>query len=299
LIALARTYDEGLGTVARDYGGLQQITQALETQNHDDWHRIWVETKVAMIDSFDAVFRVILQDIAAASPGPALAAECERSFDIMFTLLDLLGSAAASSLPSTPFLNMSLIADYQHSYDLSKLLATALQQADDPRLDLLDSTLRSMDNSSDKSLGPLKLLLQSSGIAGVPPPQAPALARSIAPQFQDPVPPRINITPSAGPSHQGADDVDLKVTQVLDILPDQPPSYIRALLQHPDYPDAEAVIGALLEGRAPSESELDVTSTGTPSFTAQAITAPVERRNIFDDEIMDMDRIRVGKKRSV
>lgn len=88
-----------------------------------------------------------------------------------------------------------------------------------------------------------------------------------------------------------------EVAQVLDILSDQDPAYIRRLLEDPSYPyyhSPEKVIEALLEGTAPSLDRLG------PPANAQDMHEYVKlRQNIFDDEPMDLEKVQVQKRGSV
>ena len=110
------------------------------------------------------------------------------------------------------------------------------------------------------------------------------------------------------------EQLDLAVTQVLDLLPDQDPGYVRYLLSHSDYPyrgDAERLIGALLEGTAPSQADVDAALAregeieGGAGGAAGAVQRADEfaftreRRNVWDDEVMDLSRVKIGKKRYV
>lgn len=288
MTGLAQAYEEGLAALARSYGG---IRTDIGTRELDDWERIWLETKVDLIDSFHIVITVMIQDLSAAS-GAALAAESERTFNIVFALLNLPPPPAvqAGSTPSTaaPFLNRSLIADYQHSYNLSSTLASALRRAarEDARVDHLESTLRSFDIESSaagtKDPGALKLIIKSSGI----PPGASASGKSKAAQSSSKGKAKV-VRPEPEPH-----DLDVEILQVMDIFPNQSPEYIRELLKQSVFKNAEKVIEALLEGTAPGESPVaeDVKSAHTmPS-------EPIERKNVFDDEILDVSKIRSGKK---
>ena len=87
----------------------------------------------------------------------------------------------------------------------------------------------------------------------------------------------------------------------------QDPAYVRYLLSHSDYPyrgNAERLIGALLEGTAPSQADVEAAMV-----RGARTTAPVqdvqhdefaftrERRNVWDDDVMDLSRIKIGKNR--
>jgi len=320
VLALANAYDQGLASIAHSYGGMHLLQQA-ETRELDEWERIWVETKVALMDAFHILLSTLLSDIAAAS-GITLASESERTFDVIFNLLELpssSSSSASTNLPSIPFLNRSLLADYQQSYDLSHTLASALRHAaeKDARIDLLESTLLSLEQTprggtnNKKDAGVLKLLLRSSGI----PPGVDNIgkgknhhsnkankgkAKATPNDRLSPMPAHSSFTPPA--DHHIDPDIDIKVIQVLDILPEQSPSYIRTLLVHPAYPfrgSAEKVVEALLEGTAPAPEDLEGRGQGEKEHRddGEELLYVKDRRNVFDDEDMILSQVRVGKKR--
>ncbi|KAK0495870.1 hypothetical protein EDD18DRAFT_1286309 [Armillaria luteobubalina] len=285
VIALARCYDQGLAVMAQSYGGLRMTVT--ESRDLDDWERIFIETKVDIIDSFHIILSSMLRDLSSA-PGGALAAESERTFDIIFTLLDIGGPS--SSDPRTPFLNRPLLADYQQSYDLSRSLASALRHASekDARLDLLENSLKSLGGEGEKGPGVLKLIIRSSGV----PPGVDNRGKSSNDKGKGKAAPPPEITPPDP-------DIDLKVSQVLDIFPDYPPDYISSLLTHPSYPyrgNPEKLIEALLEGTAPPEDDVSL-QTSQPSVPSGELVYTKGRQNVFDDEKMDLTQLRLGKKR--
>ncbi|KAG0697583.1 hypothetical protein DFH29DRAFT_984206 [Suillus ampliporus] len=293
MIGLARAYDEGLASLSRSYGGLRMD---VGTRELDDWERIWLETKVDLIDSFHFIITVMLQDLSVAS-GAALAAESERTFSIVFALLDLPPPAlvqAGGTPTSSPFLSRSLMADYQHSYNLSSTLTSALRRAarEDARVDFLESTLRSYDIESSttatKDPGALKLIIKSSGV----PPGTSASGKGKAAQSSSKG--RAIETHFAHEPEQNH-DLDLEISQVMDIFPDKSPAYIRALLTQPAFGNAEKVIEALLEGTAPGEASL-AQDVGAGNSAHATFDEPIERRNVFDDEILDVAKIHVGKR---
>ncbi|KAG1876975.1 hypothetical protein C8R48DRAFT_689262 [Suillus tomentosus] len=288
MIGLAQAYEEGLAALARSYGGMRID---VGTRELDDWERIWLETKVDLIDSFQIIITTMLQDLLVAS-GAELAAESERTFSIVFALLNLppppvvqTGGTATST--AAPFLNRSLIADYQHSYDLSSTLASALRRAarEDARVDLLESTLRSFDIESSaagtKDPGALKLIIKSSGI----PPGTSASGKAKSSKGKT----------KAGRPEPEPHELDVEILQVMDIFPNQSPEYIRGLLTQSVFKNAEKVIEALLEGTAgavPSAAE----DVGANKSAHTVPNEPIERKNVFDDEVLDITKIHVGKK---
>lgn len=291
MTGLAQAYEEGLASLARSYGGMRTD---IGTRELDEWERIWLETKVDLIDSFHIVITVMLQDLSAAS-GAALAAESEQAFSIIFALLNLPPSSVvqAGGTPSNaaPFLNRSLMADYQHSYNLSSTLSSALRRAarEDARVDLLESTLRSFEIESSaagtKDPGALKLIIKSSGI----PPGASASGKGKAGQSSSKG--KAKVVRPEPEQH----DLDVEILQVMDIFPNQSPEYIRELLTQSVFESAEKVIEALLEStalREPTVSE----DVGVKIGARTVPNEPIERKNVFDDEILDVSKIRIGKK---
>jgi len=316
IVGLASLYDAGMASIAVSYGGIPALMTGISAENRaaDDWESIWVETKVAILDSFHLVLTSLLDDLAACQQGPRLAEEAERTFDIIFALLEVPPSSP-SDIPGTPFLNQTLLTDYQQHYSLSQTLSTALRHAQekDARLDLLESTLQSLDSGQGNNKpGALKILLRSSGIQpGIDnlgnrnttrsqPETAPTTAKAQPP---DPKGKRKARAPDPDP------DIDIKATQVLDILPDTSPEYIKLLLAHDRYGrDPEKVLGALLEGTAMSQEELERDLRESEELEQKygdGADAPLEneveyrveqRRNVFDDEQVDLSRYRMGKK---
>ncbi|KAF7316330.1 CUE domain-containing protein [Mycena indigotica] len=267
IVALAKVYEAGLADISRSYGGLE-LDGAREA---DEWERLFVETKVSLIDAFHIIIRTILSDLASAK-GPSLAIEADRTFDIIFALL-----SSENNQASTPFFNRTLLADYQQSYDLAQTLAAALKNAQekDARLDVLEASLRSFDDTERKP-GALKILLRSSGIAVGVDNLGKGKGKS-----------------KAAPVEPEDPEIDLHVSQVLDILPEHDPAYIKALLKLPPYTNPSQVIDALLEGTAPSFEAISLSDEERIHDAARAVN---ERRNIFNEEKFDLSNVHIGKK---
>ncbi|TCD70688.1 hypothetical protein EIP91_002063 [Steccherinum ochraceum] len=304
LLALAAAYDQGLSTVTQSYGGLRLTDET--DREADDWERILLETKVALMDSFHILLRVLFDDIAAVpEAGSALASQCEPAFEIVFALLELPqpqpppGSSAIPLSP-TPFLNQSLLADYQHSYDLSRTVASVLRKADDARTQVLESALRSLDAApNDGNPGALKLIIKSSGVPPGIDYRGHGTQTASKGKEKANAPPLLKADPV----------LDAAVAQVLDILPDQPPHYVRYLLGHSDYPfkgSAERLIEALFEGTAPPLDHVEASIRAAEAAEFEHTPQPVlsqddyeftkERRNVFDGVAMEPTLLRVGKK---
>jgi activating signal cointegrator complex subunit 2 len=143
ILALASLYDAGLASIANFHGGYR-VLQNLTTENQDDWPQMWIQTKIALIDSFHIILSALLEDHRDDL-------EKERIFDTLFALLDL--RVAPPSTPSTPFLDFPLIADYHHAYNLSEGLPPIFNEDKserDPRLDLLETSLSSLLSGVEK-----------------------------------------------------------------------------------------------------------------------------------------------------
>ena len=293
VVALADAYNHGLSSLAASYG----FTGSEHNQNAQD-QKIFVETKVALIDSFHAIVKYGMVD-AVVSGGDS--GVTQKVLEILLALADP-STTSSPHFPSNttitepvPFLNRTLLEDYHDAYDFTKTLTAALkkQEQDDARIDLFEAQLNSIRASSgnERRPGALKILLHSSG---VPPPRIDRKGKGRAD------PDRVDTPPPVNPS----DDLDMKVTQVLDILSDTPPGYVRALLQHPDYPfrgNPERVIEVLLDGTAPPMEVLHQPAVEKPPHfqepSQEQFVYTQGRRNIFDGQEMDLAHVRVGKKR--
>jgi activating signal cointegrator complex subunit 2 len=298
LVSLATAYDTGLNAIAQSYGGLLVLQS---TDVADDWQKLWVECKTASVDIFHIIVSNLIKKVTDTS-NRGISVEADRIFDLIFTLLELPSTSlqGSNSIPLTPFLNQSLLSDFQHSYNLSEMLASALKQAQerDARLDILDSALGAFGVVSSipgRDPGALKIILHSSGVA----PGIDNLGRGSS-RTEDKGKGKARII------YQVPEDpeLDMKVTQVLDILPEQPPEYIRDLLTHPDLPykgNCEKLIEAILEGTAPAPETIRHSENAGALQAPQNSTDEFEeyvtaRRNVFDDEVLDTSKIHSGKK---
>ncbi|KIP06461.1 hypothetical protein PHLGIDRAFT_459334 [Phlebiopsis gigantea 11061_1 CR5-6] len=297
VMSLATAYDRSLRSLSRSYGGLRPERLSNPNVPLDDWERVFLETKVELIDILHVLLRTLLKDIEeVSSAGPSLAARCDAAFEIIFTLLELQPGRAAAE-EGVPFMNCTILEDYQHSYGLSKIIAQVTRRADDARTELLESALSALDSQDGQiEPGALRLLIRSSGM----PPgidnrgKGPSRVDTKGKGRAAPPPP-----PPVDPA------LDAAVAQVLDILPDQDLEYVRYVLGHPDFPfkgDGERLLGALLEGTAPQVDPSEYAGGGLGAAVPElAVVVPedrIERRNVFDDEKLDVSKLRIGKKQN-
>ncbi|KDQ58600.1 hypothetical protein JAAARDRAFT_155141 [Jaapia argillacea MUCL 33604] len=295
LLALATAYDEGLSSLARSYGGFPQPN--IDDTEPDDWQKIYFSTKRSLLDSFHILLTTLLSTLSSLT-GPGLAARTERILDIVFSLLELppasSSSVSSGSLPPTSFINRPLLDDYSSTYPLAKSLSDTLlrSKVGDPRLDLLESSLASLDhNGNAQNAVTVKLLLRSSGLPMLR--QHDPITRSQPSREKGKAKETASFVPTSS-TLSSDPDLDLKVTQVLDVLSDHDPSYIRGLLSMDlgkGKGSVEGVIEALLEGKAPPPEQ--VRGAGTAGIHREEV---LERRNIFDQEQIDVDKVHVGKK---
>ena len=292
VVALADAYNHGLSSLVASYG----FTGSEDDPNPQD-QKIFVETKVALVDSFHAIVKYGMVDAVVSGESGGIT---QKVLEVLLALADL-PATSSSQFPSNttitepvPFLNRTLLEDYHDAYDFTKTLTAAIrkQGQDDAQIDLFEAQLHSIRAAgvNERHPGALKILLHSSG---APPLRADRKGKGRA------NPDRVDTPPPVNPS----DDLDMKVAQVLDIL-DASPDYVRALLQHPGYPfkgNPERVIEALLEGTAPSIGDLRQSPVEHPAQfqepAQEQFVYTQGRRNAFDDQEMDLTHVRFGKKR--
>ena len=311
VLALAQAYDAGLGAASSSYGRLYLPLAGAPQRDPDDWEVLFLRTKADLLDAFHILVTALLNALATLSPtDPSLPAEAELAFDTI---------SALHALPTPPrrpddhtlptaFLNRSLLADYQHAYDLSEALALALRPsvvADDARLKWLSAALRELDadlNGGGPSTarparrgdpGALRLLLGSDVRHGVNDRGHGGTTRTSE---------GATATPSRdaqAPTASGSRVVDPRVEEVRAILPDYKPEYVEALLQRTEYGSVERVVEALLEGTAPPPEAMrqHVAPKAQMPQPRDEFEYTRDRRNIFDGEDMDVSRLRIGKKR--
>ena len=288
VVALAGAYHHGLSTLAASYG----FTDWEDPNAHDQ--KIFVETKVALMDSFHAMVMYGMVDVVASPEGSQEIPEVLLALTNIPTTSSLQFQSHTPDVEPVPFLNRSLVEDYHDAYDFTKTLTVALRnrEEEDARLDLFEAHLRSIRSAGGHS-GVLKILLH---FPGDPPPQLDRKGKGRADPDRVDTPP-----PSADPSN----DLDVQVAQVLDILPDARSEHVRALLQHPDYPfkgNPERVVEALLERTAPPIEDLSRRAAVEPPLqlrkpSQEQVVYTQQRRNVFDDQEMDLAHIHIGKKR--
>ncbi len=308
MLALAQAYDAGLGAATISYGHLYLPIAGAPQRDPDDWEFLFLQTKVDLLDTFHILITTLLNALTVP-PSPATEAQC--AFDVISALQTLPTPPRRSEdqTPPTAFLNRSLLADYQHAYDLSEALTRALsrgagaESADSARLERLTVALRELDTDIN---------------GGSPGPSATGPAR-----HRDPGAFRLllhygnndlggggiaSTTEGATASPFGGVDVvtasssraiDPRVEEVRAILPDYAPEYVEALLQRTEYGSVERVVEALLEGTAPPPEAIQQQAMlkGQIPQARQEFEYTHDRRNVFDGEDMDISRMRIGKKR--
>ena len=305
MLALAQAYDVGLGTASSSYGRLYLPVAGAPQREPDDWEVLFLFTKADLLDAFHILVTTLLNALAALpSTDPSLPAEAEHAFNAISALQALPAPPMRPDdhTPPTPFLNRSLLADYQHAYDLSEALPRALRHgvaADDARLEWLSAVLREFDaDLGGEGPGParrgdpgaFRLLLGSDVHHGVDDRGRAGANRAGEAAV---------VTSSGAATASGSKVVDPRVEEVRAILPDYKPEYVEALLQRTEYASVERVVEALLEGTAPPPEAIQqhVASKAQTSQAREEFEYTRDRLNIFDGEDMDVSKMRIGKKR--
>ncbi|KAG8933884.1 hypothetical protein FRC03_010925 [Tulasnella sp. 419] len=274
VLELAKSYGIYMWEVAEALGGVPPSSDA----NVPEWVEQWIEIKVGYLD----VFHYIMDNLVENASIPD-AAEWHDGSDVRAILVKLLSvmlDMHAELQPPVPIphrnwlLNMSLLADYEHYYNLSARLNACQSETADSMVSFLITQLKDLikPGIGGDSVGGLRYILKNAHLS----------TRYVRG--------RESGSKQADVTDKGTKDLELSITQVLGILPEETRDFVQAALLHPFFAgSSEKVISAILEGSAfPPELE----SLRHPEEQG----AMVERRNIFDDE-MDYSRLRFGKDR--
>ena len=102
-----------------------------QSRDLDEWEALWLECKVSLMDCFHIINSILLRDLAQ-SRGQDQMEIAEIAFDILFAISDIAmdsHSTTSSNTNTVPFLNQTLLDDYQQTYNLSRVLDDALKSA--------------------------------------------------------------------------------------------------------------------------------------------------------------------------
>ena len=156
-LTLARSYHAGLDNFAKYHGGV--TLQVQDSEALPGWQKDWLYTKASLVDSFHAIVQTLLQ-----SDQPS---DKDHLFDLLFSISELPSSSTSEHITPIPFISQPLLADYQYAFDLSGVLIDRFQGVDDPRVDLLASTLveLSLSPQGTKPAGGLSLLIKNNALA--------------------------------------------------------------------------------------------------------------------------------------
>lgn len=94
--------------------------------------------------------------------------------------------------------------------------------------------------------------------------------------------------------------MDHAVAQVMEIFPSHSLEHIRRCLEHSAFcGDPEKLISSLLEGTMPPELADDKDTPPGNDPPVEEFKFVKDRRNVWDDDVMDFSKLRIGKARSV
>ncbi|KAF8591311.1 hypothetical protein K439DRAFT_1380796 [Ramaria rubella] len=275
VLTLARCYHIELDNIATARGGIK--LSAVNTSTANGWQRDWLYTKTGIINSFHAIVQTFLQ-----SQTPH---DKDLLFVMLFAIMELPSSSASDCTIPIPFVSQSLLVDYQYSYDLSSVLNDKFRGADDARVDLLVATLAELSQSphGPKPAGGLSLLIKDAVRVHREPTASISKGKAKASNHDT----------------KNAAVLDLAVSQVLDIFPAYTPQHIRRCLEHSAFDgEPEKLISSLLEGTLPLElaehADVPESIAQTDGFKYKYVN---DRRNAWDDDVMDFSKLRIGKTR--
>lgn len=254
----------------------------------------WFRTKIDLIDSLYSAINFLTGDVSE-----------NRSVlpKMLATLLnhDQRSTGSPSSSDSMSPLNTeSVIRDYEYAFTLSQVLVDTFGTDHD------DSHIYSIITSLQE-LVPVQRKKRVSGPWFKPFVQnKKEVSKSQVSEHQS-----AKVDKGKGkaidsdPSSEDANsmpDIDIAVSQILDIFPDQPVETVRRYLKHPSFQgDTEKVIAALLEGNIPPDLQTEEPPNKRfvdPQLAPQPeFEYTKDRRNIWDDITMDESQLRFGKTR--
>ncbi|KIO32761.1 hypothetical protein M407DRAFT_18226 [Tulasnella calospora MUT 4182] len=258
------------------------------------WQIPWMEVKVGILDATHGLIEHAQQAAKAEEEAR------HKIFDILLAMIDDSPKKPQSS-HTIWFGNVPLLVDYQHVHHLKERLSE-LAGLDETVVELVIPSLDGLINShapgDSDAVGALIILLRE-------------VSHTTAPPVAPPVIKVENVDKGKGKGKAVVEEepevdheLDLAVTQVLDIFPDENPSFVKAALQDPTMGRSpEALIAALLESNLPPHlASLRDGPPQQPTQSSQATSsqppAQFERRNIFDDDEMDFSRLRIGGTKS-
>ncbi|KAG9016630.1 hypothetical protein FRB90_002745 [Tulasnella sp. 427] len=280
--ALGYCYHTVLDAVAHSYSA--SGIRPHEVGPSFKWQLSWMEVKVGILDVFHGLLERALQEAESSEEGR------HKVFDILLSMVDD-SPKKPQSAPTTWFGNLPLLVDYQHVYHIKEKLSD-LAEGDDAIVDLLLQSLGGLVEShaprEGDAAGALIILLRDLPHTNVLP--------VIKIEKVDKGKGKAAVQEEEPETDHG---LDLAVTQVLDILPDENPTFVKTALQDPTIGRSpEALVAALLEGNLPPPLARIRDGPSEPPVASAPEPASMERRNIFDDEEMDFSRLQFGGTRT-
>ena len=254
-------------------------------------------TKVLILDCLHILFTHHISKKSNLSMG--------HLFALLQAILDLPSTPSTSST-FIPFLNRSMLGDYEATWQISdEISRRAIESSLTRGVEYLTSALRmrkgNVAHITDANAA-LNVLTHQPRLRTMP----GVLKVASDPKGKG----RAQVEPL--PSASGIDES--AVSRVLDILPDEDRAFVQRCLVHPAFsaPDgAEKLIDMLLEGstlpdglgsfrhaRGDKLAALDAASANISSPERQEYSSSLleSRRNVFDDEPLDFSKLRIGKK---
>ncbi|KAG8780141.1 hypothetical protein FRC15_009732 [Serendipita sp. 397] len=269
LIFLAQIYNVMLPSISKSLPG------SVDTAT---WGTSWLNIKISILDSLHAALTYSMTGNGGIS----------RCCDIMLSLIE---KSPAPPDNANALVDATLPMDYQRLFKFSSTLLKLVPQSNEPKLQRLESILESYNTMTlvnPSIINHLGLGLDSMS----------ATKRDIEESAKI-----VDMKGKGVDRRQVEEDasVDIAISQVLDILPDQDPQFLRRCLLHPTYKGedgTERLITGLLEGSIPIDISAESDGKLTPTNVDSGIETAYNRRNIFDGQTIDLSSLRLGKKQS-
>ncbi|KAK4046087.1 hypothetical protein OIV83_006367 [Microbotryomycetes sp. JL201] len=285
LLALARSHPlvaSSFGQVTHTYTAIAHLYKSSATEK--DLATLQLKLDL-LATTFALLDKAFLTPILDKTKPVTTTDRCDFWSELIVCLDTLLQNIKTNSIPShsTPLINATLVRDLQRYYKLATKLDLAADGLDRGTelarsAHALCERVRTIDNGAFDTDDGLEVIRRLK-LGG----QAVSNDKGKAKSSSE-------VDPVA---------LDAAVSQILDVLPDQQPEFLRTCLQHPHFIDApvpaEAIIAALLEDSLPPGLRMvqQGEKAGIPPIAP--VSAVPERRNVFDDAKIDSNMLRRGK----
>lgn len=247
------------------------------TPEHSDWGATWLRIKICILD--------ILHDCVTYLVDNASSREL-----LLDTMMNLTKATRNGNTQTAALLDSPLLVDYENLFAFSAILDSLGVRSDDMKIRHLTQIFLPYGENVHMESAILQTLFHDADVEKTP------LART-----RD-FPPTTTKGKGRATQAQVEDEsrIEEVIVHVLEILPDQDPEFLRRCLQHPTYRGEDGkdkLIASLLDGSIPIELMDAAEPSGQSTVIDASMEAVEKRRNVFDDQLIDLSSLRIGKKR--